>query len=90
MTRAGLPHSETYGSLPACDSPYLFAAYRVLHRLSMPRHPPYALGSLITFLTALFPHNFVTPSLASVDVPLNVRLPSLTCRSSFCEKISRQ
>ena len=48
MTRAGLPHSEMYGSLPACGSPYLFAAYRVLHRLSMPRHPPYALCSLIT------------------------------------------
>ena len=51
MTRAGLPHSEMYGSLPACGSPYLFAAYRVLHRLSMPRHPPYALCSLITFAT---------------------------------------
>ena len=49
MTRTGLPHSEMYGSLPACGSPYLFAAYRVLHRLSMPRHPPYALCSLITF-----------------------------------------
>ena len=50
MTRAGLPHSEMYGSLPACGSPYLFEAYRVLHRLSMPRHPPYALCSLITLL----------------------------------------
>ena len=75
MTRAGLPHSEMYGSLPACGSPYLFAAYRVLHRLSMPRHPPYALCSLITFLPCPFPHNFVATALASVDVPS--RTPSL-------------
>ena len=27
-------------------SPKLFAVYRVLHRLSLPRHPPYALSSL--------------------------------------------
>jgi hypothetical protein len=27
-------------------SPKLFAAYHVLHRLSLPRHPPYALSSL--------------------------------------------
>ena len=57
MTRTGLPHSEMYGSLPACDSPYLFAAYRVLHRLSMPRHPPYALCSLITFRNLTFKVN---------------------------------
>ena len=29
-----------------CSSPRLFAAYHVLHRLPMPRHPPYALSSL--------------------------------------------
>ena len=51
MTRTGLPHSEMYGSLPACGSPYLFAAYRVLHRLMAPRHPPYALSSLTIQLT---------------------------------------
>ena len=28
------------------DSPKLIAVYRVLHRLSLPRHPPYALNSL--------------------------------------------
>ena len=30
-----------------CSSPWLFAAYHVLHRLLVPRHPPYALISLI-------------------------------------------
>ena len=39
MTGAGLPHSETSGSKCACHSPELIAAYRVLLRLVMPRHP---------------------------------------------------
>ena len=46
MTLYGFPHSDTFGSLPACGSPKLFAAYRVLHRLLAPRHPPYALPNL--------------------------------------------
>ena len=35
-----------YGSKLVRSSPYLFAAYHVLHRLSVPRHPPNALKSL--------------------------------------------
>jgi hypothetical protein len=46
MTRRGLPHSETPGSKLVCSSPRLIAAYCVLHRLSAPRHSPYALSSL--------------------------------------------
>ena len=42
----GLLHSDICGSILACNSPQLFAAYRVLHRLPMPRHPPCALISL--------------------------------------------
>jgi hypothetical protein len=41
----GLPHSEIPGSTIARISPGLFAACRVLHRLSVPRHPPDALHS---------------------------------------------
>src|SRR5205807_9169617 len=45
----GLPHSEIPGSPIARISPGLFAACHVLHRLSVPRHPPDALHSrLIT------------------------------------------
>ena len=40
------PHSEICGSKLICSSPQLFAAYRVLHRLLMPRHSPYALFRL--------------------------------------------
>ena len=46
ITRAGLPHSDVHGSMPACGSPCLFAACHVLLRLETPRHPPYALSSL--------------------------------------------
>ena len=40
------PHSEIFGSLTMCVYPKLIAAYRVLHRLLMPRHSPCALCSL--------------------------------------------
>ena len=41
--REGLPHSDISGSTSARLSPELFAACHVLHRLSVPRHPPNAL-----------------------------------------------
>ena len=41
--RAGLPHSETPGSKRVRRSPGLIAAFRVLLRLTMPRHPSCAL-----------------------------------------------
>ena len=42
----GFPHSEIRGSKLIRSSPRLIAAYHVLHRLCMPRHPPIALISL--------------------------------------------
>jgi hypothetical protein len=42
----GLPHSEIPGSKSARLSPGLIAACHVLHRLSVPRHPPDALTML--------------------------------------------
>ena len=44
--KGGFPHSEIYGSKPIRSSPQLIAAYHVLHRLCMPRHPPNALLTL--------------------------------------------
>ena len=46
LTPAGFLHSEICGSIRICQSPQLIAAYRVLRRLPMPRHPPCALKSL--------------------------------------------
>ena len=51
----GLPHSDISGSQFVCNSPELFAACHVLHRLLMPRHPPYALNSL-TIVIFISPH----------------------------------
>ena len=39
----GFPHSDIPGSMAICAFPGLFAACHVLHRLSVPRHPPCAL-----------------------------------------------
>ena len=50
---AGFPHSDICGSMDICSSPQLFAAYHVFLRLSVPRHPPCALISLI--IKAIFP-----------------------------------
>ena len=49
LPHGGFPHSEITGSQLICSSPMLFAAYRVLLRQSVPRHPPCALISLIFY-----------------------------------------
>src|SRR6476620_9697312 len=48
MTPRGFPHSATSGSPAVCASPELFAAYRGLPRLRVPRHPPHAFARLTT------------------------------------------
>src|SRR5262249_36146824 len=55
----GLPHSEFPGSPIARISPGLFAACHVLHRLSVPRHPPDALASRL--ITAASPREDAAP-----------------------------
>src|SRR5215468_11694147 len=46
INQRGFPHSDIPGSKLVCSSPGLIAAYRVLHRLLVPRHSPYTLSSL--------------------------------------------
>ena len=48
----GFPHSDICGSKGARPSPQLFAACHVLHRLSVPRHPPDALKTLDLSMTS--------------------------------------
>ncbi len=43
LQAGGFPHSEIFGSKLIRSSPKLIAAYYVLHRLLVPRHPPNAL-----------------------------------------------
>ena len=45
------------GSKDACSSPRLIAACHDLHRLPVPRHPPYALIRLTILFCLLFPAN---------------------------------
>ena len=51
VTSSGFPHSEIPGSKLVSSSPRLIAAFRVLHRLLTPRHPPCALFSLTTVMS---------------------------------------
>ena len=46
ISQEGLPHSGIPGLASVCDYPRLIAAYHALHRLLVPRHPPYTLSSL--------------------------------------------
>ncbi len=58
-----MPHSEISGSTVVCTFPKLIAASRVLHRLYMPRHPPFALSILTKSLTFMKWTSFVSFSL---------------------------
>ena len=61
MTPVGLPHSEIPGSKRACRSPRHIAACHVLHRLSVPRHPPSTLSNLtikcLDLMRSAVPHS---------------------------------
>ncbi len=59
--RCGFPHSDISGSMSARNSPELIAACYVLHRLSVPRHPPNALVML---------DPYQKPDLFGVNVPV--------------------
>ena len=66
------PHSDICGSTDICSSPQLFAAYRVLLRLLMPRHPPCALSSLTYFFdhfTSSLSSNYMATSDLIVILP---------------------
>ena len=95
MTPAGFPHSEIHGSKPACGSPWLFAAYHVLRRLLVPRHPPYALCSLIGSFDMIFLHlkytfRYTRRSVSSLAFLANCRMSSeFAFRFSFLRSFSQ-
>ena len=64
ITCSEFPHSDICGSRLICSSPQLFAACHVLLRRHVPRHPPYALCSLI-FLSRLLILTYLQNSLTS-------------------------
>ena len=76
ITRGGFPHSDIPGSRPVCGSPRLFAAYRVLHRLPAPRHPPYALRSLTNISISFYALPLYQPSSDCIHLLLKFTLCS--------------
>ena len=85
ITPCGLPHSDISGSMLVCSSPKLFAAYHVLLRLLVPRHPSCALSSLTTKKQSLknclpvSQHKLLT--FADIYISLNIIL--FSCRIFF-------
>ena len=75
--KGGFPHSEIRGSKLTRSSPRLIAACHVLHRLSMPRHPPNALMTLDLSV----PRAGTIPPLALTDL-LDDR-PARNCRTTY-------
>ena len=67
MTRDGFPHSEISGSKRVCHYPKLIAAYHVLHRLLMPRHPLCALSNLTKIPYSLVKTNTIGSNIFQPD-----------------------
>ena len=65
--RGGFPHSEIHGSKLVRSSPWLIAAYYVLHRLYTPRHPPNALKTLDRFSNSCHAQEQVPQTQQSFD-----------------------
>ena len=93
--RGGLPHSEIPGSPIARISPGLFAACHVLHRLSVPRHPPDALllrlipGVLLGRRRNAAAHRGKTPSGSGLNMKTLLRThPAPPCfrRDKLCAR----
>ena len=76
------PHSDIHGSRVICTSPWLFAAYHVFHRLSVPRHPPCALFSLTNNLKAVL----IGLMAAEVYFPLPEERLDLICEAKDTKK----
>ena len=74
----GLPHSEIPGSTIARISPGLFAACHVLHRLSVPRHPPDALVSRLSTAPSRNHHHAGPPRHPCLGTPGTDDAPART------------
>ena len=77
----GFPHSDTPGSLPVYDSPRRFAVICVLLLLYMPRHPPYALTNLITYIRLCFTR---TVNYFVLDFLVNLVITTFRKRPIYC------
>ena len=80
MTPARFTHSEICGSKTVCVSSQLIAAYHVLHRLPVPRHPPCALNIFILFRHQVSICNIAYPLLFAIVSCHTIQLSR--CRQS--------
>ena len=80
--RGGLPHSEIPGSTSARLYPGLFAACHVLHRLSVPRHPPNALTSTLDHKTRRLQGQAPPQTNKSRVKTLTEKLSAISCQLS--------
>ena len=97
ITPCGFPHSEICGSQDMCSSPQLIAAYHVLRRLPVPRHPPDALLYLTSSSAALadysllfslsvnsgFLNKLLLEIVTLLDPLSQIRLISIRCQFVF-------
>src|SRR5580700_2177693 len=76
FAREGFPIRRSPVITPVCGLPKLIAACHVLHRLSLPRHPPCALSSLTIELTlpSRRPNHFGTCCELTYSPPLRMDL----------------
>ena len=73
----GFPHSEICGSKFISNSPQLIAGNHVLHRLSVPRHSPYALFRLNSRFACSLKNKFSFFAWASQIIVLGCKLKDL-------------
>ena len=91
FARRGCPIRRSAGKL-ASSKPRLIAGSYVLHRLSVPRHPPHALTSLIDIKLsdlATLPKKRLTRQASSAISPIKMRDLQITLAFN-CQRSSRK
>ena len=72
LERVGFPIRKSPDQSLFADSPKLIAGYYVLHRLLLPRHPPYALNSLDHITPNSFPSGAILYSITHILLPSSI------------------
>lgn len=85
MRRLGCPIRKSTDQSLFSGSPWLIAAFYVLHRLLAPRHPPYALSSLITKVNLFYiPLPFRKRTLTETQRQIVIALQLLSILITVC------
>lgn len=91
VVEAGCPIRKSPDRSLFGGSPELIAAYNVLHRLRTPRHPPYSLSSLTTFMNCCGSNQKLLERELLVHRTVNAANPNLDQPSpTFAENSQRR